>query len=931
MGGGFLLLLLNLLLVQKTLKAQVPIPQCSPFQFEVCKVLPDINSYPPNPNNPGAFQAIYKIKLKVLPNNPNQMNLPATWNFNYLSFSGLVAVNGFTSRINLEKTELFSKGTIGSPNPYYQYLTVTESGEVTWIVGTNQSCNGGELGETLTFPDASEVLLFTIVVDGVPGDIIDFTNLSAEIRDCKTYNCPVGTMAVNQCQGQSNYLMEFLNPAICNPAKTVSFELLYAFGNTYIEIKLNNLIPGVLHESDFIVHIVPQMNGINNLEIKFDPILGGPQLHHSKRKNADGSFDFYIDPLPFTTASTTGTATILLLRVDGQFNLSQGVTFGCSMTLGRIAFTQGGGSANYTICSLSSTNATLTIPGYAACANTLKVLPTRYLGQDCNTGVRYTLTHDASGPLNLSSLKLFFAFDLSSTSMPGALTSTLPCSSCGTLIHNPTSGFWEYKYEQNTPLSLASGAEVLIPFAVNSNCVRYYVVQAEATVAGSTCALGVTFDPAQWPACDPKVRAKVVVDKNSTLLPAPFYKVTLESLSDPAYHPVNDVGCEDEFSFCPDQSKAPFQLRAEAVVPNYLCGVTTYDLVLITKHILGISPLLGAKNWIAADAVLSSPSAISTFDVSEIRKCILGIYSDFGPNGAPSWWYFNDGYSFNSPNPLFPPYAGSNILPVPPNGSVSPEVFFAVKVGDVNQTCVCGVQRPSAALEADPFFKAKRLQKRGATEEIEVPVWSNAPFDLIAAQAGFQFDPALYTLKDIVLNHELPEINEVNFGRTQQQDGKVYFAWYPLDGQTPLPKNKLLFTLIFEPKNQAARNPGPICWTSNDVLENLVYKEDGTEFNVKLEWDEAEATRNVELNFEFAPNPFQENLTGYVFSEKSGKATLSLSDSKGYSYLQNPIDLKSGENVFEINRISTLQPGVYFLTLQFEGQKIQKRVVKLMR
>lgn len=927
-----MLLPLFILFIQGAVLAQVPIPPCSPFQFEVCKVLPDINSYPPSPNNPGAFQAIYKVKLKVLPNNPNQPKLPATWNFNYLSFSGLVAVNGFTSRVNVEKTNLFSAGTIGSPNPYFQYLTVTESGEVTWIVGSPEDCNGGEPGHTLAFPDAEEVLLFTIVVDGVPGDVINFTNLSTEVKDCKTYNCQNGTIAVNQCQGQSSYLMGFLAPPICVPAKSVGFELVQTLGVTSIAINLNNLLPNTSHVSDFVVHIEPQMNGINNLELIPKLVAGGPDgVRFWSRKNTNGSFDIYINLKQFQISTTS--TTVLLLEVVGQFNLSQGVTFVCSMTVGRVAYLLGGGSTNYTICSLSSANNTLTIPGYAACANTLKVLPTRYIGPDCNTGVRYTLTHDAGGPLNLSSLKLFFAFDLSSSSMPGTVVSTLPCSSCGALTYNSTSGFWEYNYEQNTPISLASGAEVLIPFAVNSNCVRYYVIQAEATAAGSTCALGVTFDPAQWPACDPKVRCSVLIDKNSTTEPAPYYKVTLESLSDPSYHPFNDVGCEPLFSFCPDQSKTPFQLRAEAVVPNYLCGVTTYDLVLISKHIQGISSLLGAKTLIAADAAISSmgapTNAISTFDIVEIRKCILGIYSNFGPNSAPSWWYFNDTYPFQSP-PLAPPYTNSNILPVPPNGSSDPEVFFAVKVGDVNQTCVCGVQRPSADIEMKPFFKAKMASISAAADKIEVPVWSNSPFDLIAAQAGFRFDPALYTLKEVVINPDLPEINASYFGRTQEQDGKLYFAWHPLDGQTHLPKNKLLFTLVFEPQNQAVKRPGPICWTSNDVLETLVYKPDGEEFNVRLEWDEESALGGPEWHFDLAPNPFQEKLSGKIISERSGKAVLSLADSKGHNYLRNSIELKAGENSIEINQVSTLQPGIYFLTLQFEGQKIQKRVVKLM-
>jgi hypothetical protein len=59
---------------------------------------------------------------------------------------------------------------------------------------------------------------------------------------------------------------------------------------------------------------------------------------------------------------------------------------------------------------------------------------------------------------------------------------------------------------------------------------------------------------------------------------------------------------------------------------NPLNGVTTYDLVLISKHILGIEPLGSPYKMIAADA--NKSNSITTFDIVEIRKLILGIYTE---------------------------------------------------------------------------------------------------------------------------------------------------------------------------------------------------------------------------------------------------------------------------------------------------------------
>ncbi|MCB0525024.1 MAG: HYR domain-containing protein, partial [Saprospiraceae bacterium] len=81
---------------------------------------------------------------------------------------------------------------------------------------------------------------------------------------------------------------------------------------------------------------------------------------------------------------------------------------------------------------------------------------------------------------------------------------------------------------------------------------------------------------------------------------------------------------------------------------NPLNGITTYDLVLISKHILGIEPLGSPYKMIAADA--NKSNSITTFDIVEIRKLILGIYQSLP--GNDSWRFIDNSYVF--PNPSNP-------------------------------------------------------------------------------------------------------------------------------------------------------------------------------------------------------------------------------------------------------------------------------------
>jgi hypothetical protein len=85
-----------------------------------------------------------------------------------------------------------------------------------------------------------------------------------------------------------------------------------------------------------------------------------------------------------------------------------------------------------------------------------------------------------------------------------------------------------------------------------------------------------------------------------------------------------------------------------------LNGVSTFDLVLINKHILGLEPLNTPYKMIAADA--NNSRSITTFDIVELRKLILGIYTEL-PNNT-SWRFVDRAYQFpNLQNPfqtLFP-------------------------------------------------------------------------------------------------------------------------------------------------------------------------------------------------------------------------------------------------------------------------------------
>lgn len=108
-------------------------------------------------------------------------------------------------------------------------------------------------------------------------------------------------------------------------------------------------------------------------------------------------------------------------------------------------------------------------------------------------------------------------------------------------------------------------------------------------------------------------------------------------------------------------------------------GVSTFDLLLIQKHILNIQVLNSPYKMIAAD--VNNSQSISTLDIILLRKLILGIDKHFSNN--TSWRFVNAAYTFpNSTNPWsakFPEAVSFKSS----SGNLSGN-FVAIKIGDVN-------------------------------------------------------------------------------------------------------------------------------------------------------------------------------------------------------------------------------------------------------
>lgn len=111
-------------------------------------------------------------------------------------------------------------------------------------------------------------------------------------------------------------------------------------------------------------------------------------------------------------------------------------------------------------------------------------------------------------------------------------------------------------------------------------------------------------------------------------------------------------------------------------------GVSTYDIVRIQRHLLGIQPFSSPYELLAADVDRSG--SINLADVIHMRKLVLSIEPEL-PSGR-SWIFVNGNYTFSDPaDPFYEAYFGeATTFAITTRGEIPELSVIAIKLGDVD-------------------------------------------------------------------------------------------------------------------------------------------------------------------------------------------------------------------------------------------------------
>ena len=343
---------------------------------------------------------------------------------------------------------------------------------------------------------------------------------------------------------------------------------------------------------------------------------------------------------------------------------------------------------------------------------------------------------------------------------------------------------------------------------------------------------------------------------------------------------------------------------------NPLNGVSTFDLVLISKHILGIQQLDTPYKHIAAD--INKSGSITAFDMVQLRQLILNITPDF-PNNE-SWRFVDANYQFATNNPeneSFAEIAAINDLSADMDAH-----FVAVKVGDVSGNAVANVLASSEARSfngAAIFNMEDQTFERG--ELVEVAFNLKDMNQVLGYQFTIDIDPRV--AKIVELKEGIA--TEANFGLMNTERGQLTTSW---NQSSTVDTGSSMFTLKLR-ANQAGRL-SDIIQLNSDLTAKEAYSDGGELLDVTLDFGVTEKAFKLYQN---TPNPFKDVTTISFDLPETTTVQLMIFDVSGKLMKSINGEFNKGYNEVQINKSELAENGVYFYTLETAGHVAKKRMI----
>jgi hypothetical protein len=343
---------------------------------------------------------------------------------------------------------------------------------------------------------------------------------------------------------------------------------------------------------------------------------------------------------------------------------------------------------------------------------------------------------------------------------------------------------------------------------------------------------------------------------------------------------------------------------------DYLNGVSTLDLVMIQRHILGIEPITSPYKLVAAD--VNDDQNINGLDLVELRKLILGIYSELPQND--SWRFINTGTSMDIQFP-WPLDEIREIFAVQNN--MMTEDFVGVKVGDVNDDAVANaMQAPAVGNRSNSELTldfADQVYAEG--DFVEMTLSSEQASALAGMQFALQFDG----LELVDLAGKDLEIADNNFALIA--DDVMSFSWNSLSNVNA----QDLMTIKYR-ATKSGRLSESITLASTTNAEAYI---GGALTTIPVTLSGQDNSEHEFVLYQNNPNPFRGMTTISFNLPSESPVTITVTDVTGKLVYAEEGVFQKGMNSLDFNTQGWNASGLLYYTIETDNHSATNKMIVL--
>ena len=378
-------------------------------------------------------------------------------------------------------------------------------------------------------------------------------------------------------------------------------------------------------------------------------------------------------------------------------------------------------------------------------------------------------------------------------------------------------------------------------------------------------------------------------------------------------HPNGNQGSQSltgDYIFSDLATCEKYNIRADKPESVYE-GVSTFDIVRISKHVLNVDLLDSPYKILAAD--VNESGSVTTLDIVGIRKIVLRASTEF--QNQKVWAFVPADHQFD--------LADIWANPIPDKATVKQfdtdkiVDFVAYKMGDVDNSFIIEANSVDDRT-VEPFVLAANNIRLEGGKTISIPIYAIANASLMGMQ--FSIVPKKGVKIETIKGVALQNIENSNY--SMNEEGILVFSW---NEDVELKEGEVLFDLTLTAEEDLElKNSFNI---SSEVIAAETYNKIYQTLPLSLEF-ESNRMDDGFMVYQNYPNPFS-NVTKIRFNLPApSEVKLEIFDMSGRKAMSEKGVFENGLQSIEVSNTNLNNSGIYHYQISSDfGIETKKMII----